>query len=161
MHPWLKDVHQASVWFNAVCQASVWLNIAQCCASTAQWCACIWHQYGLMLSIKHHHGTIWLNVVQASIYGPMLCIINIYGSNLCIMYHWLDAVHPWLKLCIMHQYGSINAAWFITLHHTLFTSFIFATFVAVNYTWRKEIRPLTPPIDLSIIMEYSDSRVQQ
>ena len=74
VHPWLKDVHQASVWFNAVYQASMWLNMAQCMLCIHGSMMCIWHQYGLMLCIRHHYGTIWLNAVQASIDGLMLCI---------------------------------------------------------------------------------------
>ena len=87
-HPQLIDVHQASAWFNAVYHTSICLN-------------------GSMLCIRHHYGTIiWLNAVHASIYGPMLCIRH---HNIAQTVHYasisLDAVHPQLKLCIMHQYG--------------------------------------------------------
>ena len=44
VHPWLNDVHQASVWLKAVYQVSIWLNMAQCCAS-----GIVMVQYGLLL----------------------------------------------------------------------------------------------------------------
>ena len=108
VHQRLTDVHQPSVWFNAVCRASIWLNaVNQAC-----------------------YGTIWLNAVQALIYVLMMCIRH---HNAVQTVHYvsvsLDAVHPWLELCIMHEYGSIQ-------HHTLST-FFFATLFAIN-TWRKE-----------------------
>ena len=89
VHPQLNDLHHAGISMVCIRHTCCWYGSHR---------ASLWH-------------IIWFIAVQASIYGMMFCIKdhNIYGSNLCISVSiWLDAVHRWVKLCIMHQYGSIQ-----------------------------------------------------
>ena len=149
VHPQLNDVHQATIQLDAVHpqlndvhQASIWL--------------CIMHQYGLMLCIHgsmmsirhqcgsnlcimHQYGSVWLIAVQASIHGLMLCIRQIWLKPVAVHHVsvWLGAVHPWLKLCIIHQY--FNTAWLITLnlHQIILSTSFFATLLAVNTCYKQ------------------------
>ena len=97
---------------------------AQCCASTAQWCASGTSidnaQYGSILCIRHHYGTIWLCAVQALIYGPMMCIRH--HNMIQTVYYASVRLDAWLEQCIMHQW--LNTTWLSTLNlpnHTLST----------------------------------------
>ena len=127
VHPQLIDVHQASIAF-----------ITQCCALAINVAV---HHYGSMLCIHSSHeaslwhNIIWLNAVQASIYGPMLCIRHHNMTQTMYQYVsiWLCinmTVSPCINMtrCIASSYGSyINTTRLITLnvpHHTLSTCFL-------------------------------------
>ena len=107
-----------------IMQASIWLdNMAQYCASGINYnsilcirhqlwlciiiqhgsmlcihSSVVWrHRHGLMLCIRHHYGTVWLNAVQASIYSPMQCCVSGITIWLKPVHHeseWPDVVHP-------------------------------------------------------------------
>ena len=95
----------------AVYHASIWLDAVH-----------LRHQYGFILCIRHQYGPMWpIAVYQASLRHNMpQCCAGIYlwldaihqtsqYSNL--LHHVsirLDVVHPWLKLCTMHQFGSMQ-----------------------------------------------------
>ena len=125
----------STVW----CCVSIWLSTActSCIINMAQM-LCIVHQYdsmlcihGSVLCIRHHYGKIIMAQCCAG--------INLWPNAvaICIMYQyaWLDAMRPWLKLCFMHQYGSMQHDIALNLpHHTLSTS-VFATLFA---TWRRK-----------------------
>ena len=117
--------HHALIWLDAGAstaqKCASGINMVYCCVSGIKMAQhgsmlCIMHQYGSvlcihssMMCIRHQYGTILLNAVQALIYGPMLCIKH---HNMAQPVHhdsiWLDVVHPLLKLCIIHHYGSIQ-----------------------------------------------------
>ena len=91
-------VHHAAIWLIAV---HPWLNAV--------------HQASLW-----HNKKLWLNAMQALIYGPMLCIsITIRLTPVHIAR--CGCLHPWHKLCIMHPYGSIqNDSSHYTFHIIIF-----------------------------------------
>ena len=78
------------LWFDAVYQSPIWLNMAQWCVS-----GIILAQYGSMLC-RHQF------MAQCCASGITIQLKTVHHVSI-----WLDAVHPWLNLCIMHQYGSI------------------------------------------------------
>ena len=90
-----------------------------------------------MLCIKHLYGTIWLNAVQALIYGPMLCIRHHNnGSNLHV-HHVSILLVAVASMTQGVHHESINMAQCSMIHHTkLTTSYFstpfFATLFAVN-----------------------------
>ena len=94
IHAGLNDMHLLSVWVNSVHQASLWRN------------------------------NLWLNAVQASIYGLMLCCsMHLARHSQVSSWHAVEHALSWCSatsikllcysyqagsmLCIRHQYGSI------------------------------------------------------
>ena len=64
------------------------------------------HQYGLMLCIRYPYGSIWLNVMQATIWPDDVHHASQYGSN-CALFISMARCGASV-LCIMNQYGSIQ-----------------------------------------------------
>ena len=102
----------------------VYTNHAYAVVSLVWWVMLCWpilmHGAGLNL---------WPNVVHQSSQDD---------SNLCIMYQiWLDSVHSWIKLCVMHQYGLIQHAYHIMLCPLTFLLLCLRLLTLEKKIWRK------------------------
>ena len=161
---WVNAVHQASVIAHcctsgihmAVLLASIRYGSMLCIHGAMM---CIRNQYGSMLCIWHQYGSIWLSAVhQASLwhnyYGSMLCrhqfiaqrcssgitkiIHNTAQSCASCISKAIDVVHPWLKLCIMHNMAQYSMNHCTKLITSYFVHFFFCYIFCLQLTLEKK-----------------------
>ena len=137
---------------------SILYTMAQCSASTAHWCAS-----GINVPVQHasiwfntvhpqlsdvyqaslwHNITIWLSAVQASIYGPMLCIRRHNMAQTCA-----SCIN--MARCSASSCASrIKMAQYSTTHNTKLTTscfvyFLFSYFVCGEHLKKGKEKKMT------------------